>query len=285
MINGKKMIALTGVESTGKTTLTTVLTGRLRTRGILAESVGEAGAASPFPGAFLDSGYAGWMYLIGNKMALEVTKATRANVNVVVCDRTLMDYGLYFKTRFPGQPMAEEIFALAQEWIRQYDMIFYLPRAGSTYRQDGYRASPAENYWHAKADAAYLEFWSANPRATCVPQGFDYRERGEFVYHKVIENLLGETKASRAYEYLREWLNANGVRVLAVHPRGSQSITETKTPRPDSDADAVIIVDGDADYAQSAATMFAQHRANVEKVLQHDLDLCFSPRHLAAHEL
>ena len=287
MINGKKMVALTGVESTGKTTLTTVLTGRLRTRGLLAESVGEAGAASPFPGEFLDTGYAGWMYLIGNKMVQEVQKATRANVEVVVCDRTMMDYGLYFKARFDGKPMQRELFALAQEWISQYDMIFYLPRSGSVYREDGYRASKEVNTWHERANEVYKEFWTTcgHPGVVCVPDGFNYRERGEFVYQHVVAGLLGDSKAQRAYAYLRSWFDSSEFRVLSITPRGSQSIIETKTPRENSDADALVVVDGDPTYAKAVEVFFEQHRANVEKTLQQDLDLCFLPRGMPPHEL
>jgi nicotinamide riboside kinase len=290
MINGKKVIAISGGESTGKTTLATQLCGRLRTRGLLAELVYEPGASLPFAPTFLDKGIEGWLYQITKRISQEVAVATRPNVDVLIVDRTPIDFLAYYATRFlptaslEDQALYEALLALGTAWVRRYDLIYSLSVTGSTYRADGFRAHESFNTWRAPADQ---KMWSMLklrcPDAIRVDG--QYRSRAEYVYHHIISQMLNETRPLRAYQQVRAWLEQRGWKLLSVLPQGSNSINRFHAPSDNDDIDMMVVVDGDANYAIQVKEDFEAHRVQLENIVQADLDVLITPKGLEAYEM
>lgn len=284
MINGKKVIALSGVESTGKTTTATMLCGRLRTRGVLAELVYEPGASAPFDPSFLDKGIDGWVYQVTNRISLEVAKATRANVEYLILDRTPLDFIAYYLTRFPSSPMSNALHLIAAEWTRQYDQVYYLSPENTVYRDDGYRADHSINTWREPA-AERMELLVRHSQVPVQVVSGSYRERSEFIYHHVLFSQFGETRPLRAYQQVRQWMEERKWRVLEVRPQGSNSLTRFHPPSDNDDIDMMVVVDGDADYAIACRADFMAHKDHLENIVQADLDVLITPKGMQAHEV
>lgn len=290
MINGKKVIALSGVESTGKTTLATMLVGRLRSRGILAEIVYEPGASLPFPPTFLDQGLDGWMYQVTRRISNEIAAATRANVAWLIVDRTPIDFVAYYKARFVPQHhevmLARAMSALAASWVRQYDGVYFLRSQGVEYREDGYRAAPGINTWRETSEAPMLKaLQDARPIQHPVEVSGSFRERSEFVYHDILREHLNETRPARAYEQVSGWLRQRGWKLREVRAQGSNSLTRFHAPTDNDDIDMMVVVEGDANYAVEVRADFMQHKEQMENMVQADLDVLIVPAGLEAHEV
>lgn len=288
-----KVIALSGVESTGKTTLAQLISARLRTRGVLAEYVGEAGARAPFPPERLDTGDPEpWLYLITTRLQAEMAARCRPNVDYLICDRPLTDFFEYYIARFgvKAYDRLEYHGAALLEYARRltttYDALYWLPAEGTTYVQDGHRA--ANNDWRDRVDQQLA-------RAAEKAQAFgcphvrtasgSYRQRGEFVYHDILHHFFGESRPKRAYMQVRAWLESKRFRIIEVRPQGSNSLHRFHSPTDHDDIDAMVIVDGDVAYAEEVRAAFLESKEHLENVVQASLDLLFTPKGLEAHEV
>jgi len=287
MINGKKVIALSGVECMGKTTLALALTGRLRSRGILTEVVCEPGSAAPFPPEFLDAGVAGWAYLVTNHIAQQAAVSARSNVEWMILDRTPLDFMIYYHARFPRTDLSTELEGIAAEWSRQYDLVYLLDTAQAMYREDGHRAPSNSNTWRETCRTLFsdtLESVVHEDKLIFVGEE-TYRESAEWVYHDILSRCLAETRPKRAYQQVRQWLASRGHRVLEVRPQGSNSITRFHAPSDNDDIDMMVVVDGDADYAIEVRKDFLLHKEHLENIVQADLDVLITPHGMEAHEV
>jgi nicotinamide riboside kinase len=279
------MIGLIGAESTGKSTIAMMLTGRLRTGGIMAELVAEAGSKRPFAPELLDSHPAAHFYAVTSKLASEAHAMLRSNVKFIVCDRTPFDLMAYYHTRFPAGQGRDELYALTRMWLANYDQLYYLPTKGATYVEDGFRATAKANTWRNGVDE-FIANEIDSLRAIVPIEQVDgaYRERAEYVYHHVLSEFLGKTRPLRAYEQVRSWLSSRGWDVVEVRPQGSNSITRFHPSTDDDDIDAIVIVNGGADYAIKVRADIEAHREQLENIVQADLDLLVTPAGLEAHE-
>lgn len=280
-----KKIALVGAESTGKSTLAHMLTGRLRTRGVLAVVVAESGSELPFAPSLLDYNLDAHHYMITAKMAAESRAALRPNVNFIISDRTPFDHACYLSVKLGIQgPASTRLFDLALAWLGTYDRIYFLRLEGSTYVEDGFRAPGGINCWRDPVDrymASFLGFGHGN--LTVEVKG-DFRSRCEHVYHDVLSYFFAESRPLRAYAQIRAWLQHRGWRIKAVRPQGSNSVTRFHVASDHDDIDAMVIVDGDTNYAIEVRQDFLEHKEHIENVVQASLDLLITPAGLEAYE-
>lgn len=283
MINGKRAVAICGVESTGKSTMAMMLAGRLRTEGVLAEVSQAPGRNLPFAPQLFDKGELAWVYSVTNKIAGEAALATKANIEFIVCDRSPMDFVAYYDARFGTMaPFAAQLHALAAEWVAQYDQIYYLPASGTIYREDGFRAKASENDWRDKTDARLRRL--LEPFEPRVVEG-SYRKRCEYVYHHVLYTFFGRTRPLHAYEQIRRWFSDRGYRIVEVKPQGSNSITRFHPASDQDDIDAMVIVDGGVEYAKEVRAAFWEDKEHMENVVQANLDILVTPKGMEAHEV
>jgi len=287
MINGKKVIALSGVECTGKTTLALMLAGRLRSRGVLADVVCEPGSSAPFPGSFLDKGDAGWSYLVTNHVARQIAALARPNIEWLILDRTPLDFMIYYHARFPATRVSRALQEYAANWARQYDFVYLLEPKAAAYREDGHRAPADTNDWRETCKRSFFDVLVAElPEAafSYLVQP-TYRESAEWVYHDILARGFDESRPKRAYQQVRDWLAQQGWRVLEVRAQGSNSITRFHTPTDHDDIDMIVVVDGDAPYAVEVRADFLRHQSHLENIVQASLDVLITPAGLEAYEM
>jgi nicotinamide riboside kinase len=281
-----RSIAIVGAESTGKSTLALMLTGRLRTHGVQAVMVAEPGNTLPFPPSMLDTHWPAWLYMVTHKMALESQTALRPNVGFMVSDRSVIDHIAYAEVRGAYGLCAHTLNQLAWTWMAHYDAVYFLPTEGTEYVEDGFRMPAKDNDFRADVNAWFEA--RLDSIAKYVPETHrvtgSYRERGEWIYHHVLHTFLGKSRPLRAYEQVRDWLRQRGWRVLEVRPQGSNSVTRFHPSSDHDDIDAIVVVEGDANYAILVRQDIEAHRTQLENIVQADLDLLVTPAGLEAHE-
>lgn len=287
MINGKKMIGIIGAESTGKSTLGLMLTGRLRTHGIHAALVAEAGSARPFTPALLDTTPAAHVFSVTHKLAQEAAATLRPNVDVIVSDRTPFDLFAYYAVRFVefDQPALRQV---CLDWLSQYDQIYYLPTAGAEYVEDGYRQAQELNDYRERVDryiADHLTRLTAFglPDRVVTVEG-THRQRAEWVYHHTLWKLTGATRPLRVYRQLECWFTFAGFPVVEIRPQGSNSVTRFHPSTDHDDVDALVIIDGGPEEALRLRAYIDQNRVALENLCQCNLDLLVTPKGLEVHE-
>jgi nicotinamide riboside kinase len=281
-----KRIAIVGAESTGKSTLASLLTGRLRTHGVLAALVAESGSELPFHPSMLDSKHEAHAYMISAKMAAEARAMLRRNVSLLISDRSPLDHAAYYRVRFSETPTMRALCDAAALWAREYEAIYFLPIEGATYVEDGFRQAAAQNDYRDRVDAWLRKHVLDLPNGTntVVEVKGSFRDRCEFVYQHVLSWYLHKSRPLRAYEQVRDWLRMRGFRIVEVRPQGSHSVMRFHPAGDHDDIDAIVVVDGDANYAIEVREDFMKHKDHLENVVQADLDLLFTPHGLEAHE-
>ncbi len=288
MINGKKAIAIVGAESGGKSTLAMMLTGRLRTRGVLAAMSQESGSVQlPFHPSFFDESSFGYVYATTNKIASEIRVATKGNVDFIVCDRSPLDFVGYCKAKHgEDSPFYQNLKSLAVEWSQQYDHVYVIPSYPSNYVEDGFRASAKDNYWRDSAGQAIQDLvFECVPDKATVVAAESFRHRAEYVYHHVLDTFFGESRPVRAYDQIRDWLRDQGFDIVEGTPQGSNSLVRFHAPTDHDDIDAICIVRGGVEYAQKVRASFVESQEHLENVVQANIDLLVTPEGMEAHEL
>lgn len=279
----RRRIALIGAESTGKSTLALMLTGRLRTHGVRAALVAESGSSVPFPPSMLDSELDAHAYMITNKMAAESAAALRSNVDFVISDRSPFDHAAYLATRFDVGEADTALIQAAEAWLDKYEVVYVLRTEGSTYVEDGYRQKAEENDYRERVDQYIDDVLKRRLHRYCkvVEVRGSFRMRSEYVYHHVLHHFFGKSRPLRAYEQVGEWLRSRGHDVVEVRPQGSKSLTRFHPASDHDDIDAIVSVRGDAVAVRE--DWFA-HKEMVESMVQSNLDLLITPVGVEAYE-
>ena len=131
---GKIRIAFLGSHGTGKTTAVLDLATRLKKAGCDVEVVNEVARASPFPineGTTMRS----QLWIFANMLSKEIM----ADAEITIYDRTLLDVFEYTFRIAPDD--AELLRPFIQEWMKTYDLLFYMePRRGYL-KKDGKRST------------------------------------------------------------------------------------------------------------------------------------------------
>jgi nicotinamide riboside kinase len=128
-----KKIALTGSHGTGKSTLAEALTEKVRKKFVITHT-------PEIPRLFVDEfndktlfrrerNTFGWQTLILSRQ-IEVESLLSPKVQLLVCDRTIVDHWAYTKILFPRECATAEgraWAAIVARWVRTYDRVFRLP--------------------------------------------------------------------------------------------------------------------------------------------------------------
>jgi nicotinamide riboside kinase len=259
-----KMVGLFGSESLGKTSTGYMLTGRLRTHGCLAEFVTDSSGAMPFSPCKFDTHEAAWVHVLGRKLARECEFAMRTNVDTIVSDRTPLDQLAYFRYKHPDSPLVEAFEVFAMEWIKRYDLLFFLPAKGTAYRYEQFREPGSESRDYI--DSYFLQHLpelQLRYPAIRVAAG-TYQERAEYIYHECLAELLGDTKPKRVVEQVKYWLRGRKLPISEVVMRGSRSVQRFHIASDRDDYDIAIVVDGGPDEILRVQTEINRNLAYIE---------------------
>ena len=268
MIKGERgdvrMIGLFGSESLGKTSTGYMLTGRLRTHGLLAEFVTDSSGAMPFPPSRFDTHEAAWVHVIGRKVERECEFALRTNVEVIVSDRTPLDQLAYFRMKHPQSPLVAALEHFVMEWMTRYDRLYFLPAKGTTYRFEQFREPGPGS--RDTIDAYFLERLPELQErfpAIKVAAG-SYQERAEFIYHDALGTLTGDWKPKRVVEQVKYWLRGRKLPITEVVMRGSRSVQRFHIASDRDDYDIAIVVDGGPDDVLAVQKEINENLAYIE---------------------
>jgi nicotinamide riboside kinase len=283
-----KVIGLFGSESLGKTSIGYMLTGRLRSHGVLAEFVTDSSAAMPFEPECFDHYDAAWMYVVAKKIAAECEFALRRNVEVIISDRTPLDLWYYWRMKHPRSSLLPNAHPLVLSWMHQYDALYFLPAAGTEFRYDQFR-EPTDDSRRTIDEAFQRDLAALSDRYPALTiAGGTYRERGEFIYHDLLAKLLGLSKPQRVIEQVDTLLRAaltDQYQVSEVRLLGSRSLTRSHTPGEEDDYDLAVVIEGDALQAAAADCIVQQRLAYLEKTVEATLDIKVVTKEMLPHEL
>jgi len=291
MIHGHrptKLVGLFGSESIGKTSTGYMLTGRLRTHGLLAEYVTDSSAAMPFPPDRFDTHVSAWVYVLMKKIERECEVALRSNVEVIISDRTPLDLFAYFQMKHPEAHAASAAIApLVDYWVSLYDHLYFFPAAGTTFRSEGFREPTDDS--RKIIDNTFLNqlplLKDLLGDRLEVASG-SYRERAEFVYHDLLHRLIGLSKPKRVIEQLKLYLSKLvPAPISEVRLLGSRSVTRAHIASDHDDFDLLIVVKGDEASARAADAELAIHKDYLERTCEASLDFKVVSESMVPHEV
>jgi len=269
---------LFGSESLGKTTIGYLVTGRLRTHGYLAEFVTDSSAAMPFSPAEFDKNPLAWYYVWTRKVMKECEYALRANVDMIVSDRTPFDLWLYMQFKsywhegLPNRFLREALENFSLEWLKYYDLLFWLPSEGTTYRYDKFREETEESR-NAVEEMIRDKLSLLTKLPSFVEANGSYRERSEFIYHRILSKLTGKTKPLDVLEKVSRVARANLVGVKEIYFEGSHSVHRFHVPKETDDFDIVIVVEQENRLLLQTQQIIDGMKDWLEKVCEATLDI------------
>lgn len=129
-------IAVIGTHGVGKTTFSHMLTSHLMRQGKSAFMVSEVVRECPFPindKSSVDGGY----WIVTEQIAREL-KAKAQGYEIIVCDRSSIDPVMYLNARHFLEHY-NDLYEFAHNWMKTYDVIFYIEPAQGQIKSDGFR--------------------------------------------------------------------------------------------------------------------------------------------------
>jgi hypothetical protein len=281
------LVGLFGSESIGKTSTGYMLTGRLRSHGLLAEFVTDSSAAMPFPPDRFDTHVAAWVYVLTKKIERECEVALRSNVEVIISDRTPLDLLAYAQMKHPASPTLEALRPLVDYWLSLYDHLYFFPAAGTTFRYDEFR-EPTDDSRRTIDDGFLARMPSLQKKLGDKLQiaSGSYRERAEFVYHDLLYRLTGASKPKRVVEQLKLWLRDNSAGVVSeVRLLGSRSVTRSHIASDHDDYDLLIVIEGDGFAARVLDENMLASKGYLERMCEASLDFKVVTKETMPHEV
>jgi len=238
-----KLYGMFGSESLGKTTIGYSVTGRLRTWDILAEFVTDSSAAMPFPPTEFDRNPYAWFYVWTKKIMRECEYAIRSNVDLIISDRTPLDLFFYchYKMKKKEELLQRAMYTFAQEWIKKYDILFWLPAEGTTFRYDKFREDTDQSRNEVEAMVKEFLLMDRTFFPNIVEAGGSYRERAEFIYHTILHRETGNNMPLNVVEVVRKYASERGWFPSQVYLEGSQSVSRFHKPSESDDYDVVMV--------------------------------------------
>jgi hypothetical protein len=134
-------IALVGTHGVNKTTIAYELAGVLKRKVHTVELLTEIARECPFPLNERATSEA-YQWIIARQVQLEIEKSPR--VDVLVCDRAVLDNFAYYVRRFGVVGNEAEALGLyCRSWMRTYDLLIRLPIVEGL-AADGFRSTDSK---------------------------------------------------------------------------------------------------------------------------------------------
>lgn len=121
-----KKIALIGTHDTRKTTKCYAIVGKLKEKGVNAEYLGEIARETRSHGFEINEGTtkASQEWILHTQIARELELGTRKDIDIIICDRSVLDNYMYYVNSFGYNPSLD---VLVRDWVKSYDLLFKLP--------------------------------------------------------------------------------------------------------------------------------------------------------------
>src|SRR3989344_5984429 len=134
-----KKIALIGTHGIGKTTICHSLVAALKEKGKNADYLIEIARDARNAGFRINEGTTNesQRWILHTQIARELEFGTREYIEILVCDRSILDNYVYYIKQFGADPILDQV---VNEHIRSYDLLFKIPM--KTYANtDGLRSN------------------------------------------------------------------------------------------------------------------------------------------------
>ena len=128
---------LAGTSCAGKTTLAYSIVGRLKSYGVLAEGVFSQDRKFSFDKSLLETHEVAQNWMITNMIAKEIEMSLHGDVDLLISDRTALDFFAYYRYQYPNSLLASACWQYVKEWCTTYDVIYLLDPL--PYQADGKR--------------------------------------------------------------------------------------------------------------------------------------------------
>lgn len=145
--------ALVGSSGAGKTTLVYQVAGLLKVAGVHVETVISGDRRLPFPADRLEDTLDAQAYVIVNQARLELDRSCTQGIDVVLSDRSVVDFLIYARETFPNawdSVVMRSLEAFVKSWQLTYDQLFYVPMRA---QYDTVEARPSESFARRVDDA------------------------------------------------------------------------------------------------------------------------------------
>ncbi len=127
--------AFIGTSSSGKTTATYQTCAYLKLHGIRVDGILQQDRRLPFDPALLETHAEAQNWFMANMMVAESYMSLQKGTDVIVSDRSVLDFLAYAITQWPRS--FDAWFAFVRAWVTSYKTIYYL--APRSYDNDGVR--------------------------------------------------------------------------------------------------------------------------------------------------
>jgi len=160
-------IAICGSTCAGKSTLCHALVARLKEQGVRAEYIGNVTRRMPFEPNNLDVSLPAQYYVIFRHMMEEAAAEVRNDLDVIVCDRSPLDY-YYYLIESVGQTnllrqadfhIIESLKSCISCWLLTYDRYYIIDSDQVVYQHDGKR--PETTILRDAVNARFKKFFNS----------------------------------------------------------------------------------------------------------------------------
>lgn len=178
--------AFIGTSSSGKTTATYQTCGYLKANKIRVDGILQQDRRLPFDAALLPTHAEAQYWFLTNQMTVENYLMLQRGVDVLVSDRSVLDFFAYTCYQWTREMVASAWFPLTQSWVTTYKRLYYLkPRA---YDDDGVRPS---DEFRLGVDLALQNLIEYMPRGIIVPVD-DWKDAARQIAIESRTALIGE---------------------------------------------------------------------------------------------
>jgi hypothetical protein len=139
MKKAKDKYGIAGTSCAGKTTLTFGIVSRLKSYGVLAGGVFDQDRKFSFDKKWLELDEIAQNWMITNMIAKEIELTLHGDLDILVSDRTVVDFFAYYLHQYPTSKLAAGCFEYVREWAKTYKKIYVLEPL--PFHDDGKRPS------------------------------------------------------------------------------------------------------------------------------------------------
>lgn len=121
-----KKYALIGTSCCGKTTAVHSIVGTLRKEGYFIDGITSLDRNYTFDYKQLDTNPKAQAYVILQQAFNEMRIETRDDTDILLSDRSVVDYFAYMMVSTPGNVYCDAMRNLVMKWVKTYDTLFLL---------------------------------------------------------------------------------------------------------------------------------------------------------------
>jgi len=186
-------IGFVGNSCTGKTTSCFSLIKLLKLKKTLTSYCTDACRFVTFNPEKFDTDPKTRLHVLFKQMANELEQEVREDADYLITERTVIDWFIYYiwTCKASDNPISPEVESLVNEWIRTYEIIFFMDAKSMYYVDDGFRPASTKirNEVNELYDIFLYKLQTEFPGQVILIEGDDLEKRNQLVEDKMNEWL------------------------------------------------------------------------------------------------